>query len=75
MDKSLRKVTIIYYSDTSLELLHEVKCFPQNENGRVIITDKFKQDKSIIAVCEGEVDILNRIGDRVLNQGEDRKVN
>jgi len=65
MKKRLRKVTIIYYSDISLELMHEVTCFPQNENGRVIISDEFKKDKSIVAVCDGEINILNKIGDRV----------
>lgn len=62
-----RKVTVIYYSDNSLELLHEVETFLQNEQGRVIIPESFKEDKSIIAVCDGEVDIINKIGDRILS--------
>jgi len=62
----LRTVTIIYYSDLSLELMHKVQRFPQNENGRVVISANFKADKSIIAVCEGEINILNKVGDRVL---------
>ena len=61
-----RKVTIIYYSDSSLELHHQVESFPQNEHGRVIIPESFKQGKSIIAVCDGEIDILNKAGDRIL---------
>ena len=65
-DALLRTVTIIYYSDVSLELMHEVKRFPQNANGRVIIPGDFKDDKSIIAVCDGEINILNKVGDRVL---------
>lgn len=65
METTIRKVTIIYYRDVSLELMHETVCFPQNNNGRVIISEEFKQGKSIIAVCEGEVNILNKIGDRV----------
>jgi uncharacterized protein (TIGR02922 family) len=64
-NKLERLVTIIYYSDISLELMHEVKTFPQGKNGRVILSDKFKADKSIIAVCDGEITILNKIGDRV----------
>lgn len=60
-----RIVTIIYYSDISLELMHETHSFPENKNGRVIIPDSFKVDKSIIAVCDGEVTILNKIGDRI----------
>ncbi len=54
MEEQLRKVTIIYYNDISLELMHEVKCCRQNQNGRVIIPDEFKKDKSIIAVCDAE---------------------
>lgn len=65
VETMLRKVTVIYYSDLSLELMHEVATFPQNENGRVIISPQFKKDKSIIAVCDGEVSILNKVGDRV----------
>ena len=60
-----RLVTIVYYSDISLELLHEVHTFPQSKMGRVVIPDSFKVDKSIIAVCDGEITILNKVGDRV----------
>ena len=60
----LRKVTIIYYSDLSLELMHVIESFPQNENGRVILPMDFKANKSIVAVCDGEVSILNKIGDK-----------
>ncbi|MCO4798903.1 MAG: TIGR02922 family protein [Colwelliaceae bacterium] len=69
MESELRKVTIIYYSDLSLELMHEVATFPQNKNGRVIISDSFKKDKSIIAVCDGEAKILNKVGDRADDVG------
>ncbi|GLX77307.1 TIGR02922 family protein [Thalassotalea insulae] len=65
METKLRTVTIIYYNDISLELMHEVKCCRQNENGRVVIPEEYKVGKSIIAVCNGEVEILNKIGDRV----------
>ncbi len=60
-----RLVTIVYYSDISLELMHEVHTFPQSKTGRVVIPDNFKVDKSIIAVCDGEITILNKVGDRV----------
>lgn len=63
-----RNVTIIYYSDLSLELKYESVCFPQNENGRVVISEEFKKGKSIIAVCDGEVNILNKTGDRADNE-------
>jgi uncharacterized protein (TIGR02922 family) len=62
---NLRIVTIIYYSEISLELLHQTKAFKQNAQGRVILTEEFKKGKSIIAVCEGEIEILNKLGDRI----------
>ncbi len=62
-----RKVTIIYYQDDGLELYHSVKIFEQNAEGRVIIPQSYKDGKSIIAVCEGDVEILNKIGDRILS--------
>jgi len=62
-----RKVTIIYYRDDDLELHHKIKTFEQNADGRVIIPQEFKEGKSIIAVCDGEIDILNKIGDRVMS--------
>jgi uncharacterized protein (TIGR02922 family) len=65
-DVKYQLVTIIYYSDTSLELIHEVKHFEKSATGRVVIPQSFKAGKSIIAVCEGEINILNKIGDRII---------
>jgi len=62
-----RKVTIIYYCDDGLELHHKAKTFEQNEEGRVIIPQAFKEGKSIIVVCDGEIEILNKVGDRILS--------
>ncbi len=67
MNKKERKVTVIYYHLNSLELHHEVASFVESESGRVIIDEKFKDDKSIIAVCDGEIEILNKVGDRILS--------
>ena len=64
-ENTLRTVTVIYYCDTSLELLHETRKFEQNIHGRVILPDDFKDGKSIIAVCDGEIKILNKLGDRI----------
>jgi uncharacterized protein (TIGR02922 family) len=62
-----RTVTVIYYKDDSLELFHEAHTFDVHTNGRVILPDEFKQEKSIIAVCAGEIEILNKIGERILS--------
>lgn len=67
MAKMQRQVTIIYYQEDGLELHYQVETFEQNEDGRVIIPQDFKEDKSIIAVCDGEVEILNKVGDRILS--------
>ena len=64
-DKSLKEVTIIYYSDHSMELMHEVKYFPQNGEGRVCIPQEYKEGKSILVICEGNVNILNKFGERI----------
>ena len=63
---NVKTVTIIYYHDASLELMHSVETLIESENGRVVIPNNFKKGKSIIAVCEGTVNILNSIGDRIL---------
>ncbi|MDG1733037.1 MAG: TIGR02922 family protein [Thalassotalea sp.] len=70
---TLRKVSILYYDIQSLELNHSVENFPQRENGRVIISDEFKKNKSIIAVCDGEINVLNKIGDRVSEENIAKK--
>lgn len=64
--KKYRTVTIIFYTDVSLELHHETHSFVENKNGRIIIPQPYKEGKSIIAVCDGEIQILNKVGDRIL---------
>jgi uncharacterized protein (TIGR02922 family) len=66
---NLTTVTIIYYREDSLELKHEIKSYPKNKSGRVIIPREFKQDKSILAVCLGEITIINKFGDRIMSLG------
>jgi uncharacterized protein (TIGR02922 family) len=61
------QVTVIYYSDESLELFHEMAYFLKKNDGRVVIPQLFKKGKSIIAVCHGEVQILNKFGDRIIS--------
>lgn len=59
-------VTIIYYCDSSLELKHQICTFEKSDNGRVVIPEAFRKNKSIVAVCRGEVEILNKVGERIL---------
>ena len=65
----LTTVTIIDYHEDSLELKHEIKRYQKNASGRVIIPLAFKAGKSIVAVCLGEITIINKIGDRIISIG------
>lgn len=67
-----RQVTIIYYHENSLELYSHIGEFSENSQGRVVLPESFKEDKSIIAVCDGEVCILNKIGDRIVAHSQSR---
>ena len=66
-EQELTTVTILYYADHSLILEHEVKSYPKNQNGRIIIPPEFKVGKSILAVCLGEITIVNKFGDRIVS--------
>lgn len=64
------QATLIFFEEGALDLRHETHSFNRSENGRLIIPDELKQGRSIIAVCDGEVDILNSIGDRIVPLSE-----
>jgi len=59
------KVTILFYEDKDLTLHHETHELVVSASGRVIIPDHLKEGRSIIAVCEGDVDVLNKLGERI----------
>ena len=61
-----KTVTIIFYGESSLEIQYQVSQFELSNEGRVIIPDSFKAGKSIIAVCDGAINILNKLGDRII---------
>ncbi|SET87539.1 TIGR02922 family protein [Thalassotalea agarivorans] len=65
MDNAKRTVTILFYKDGSLEINQHIGQYPQESDGRVQIPESFKIGKSIIAVVDGEVEVLNKVGDRV----------
>ncbi len=64
--RALTQVTILYYEDDSLIMKHEVRCYPKNTAGRVVIPSDFKEGKNILAVCLGEITIINKFGDRIV---------
>ncbi|RLV59461.1 DUF2375 domain-containing protein [Parashewanella curva] len=68
-DKKLKTktVTVLYYSElANLEIKAEtLKNLPYQKQGyRVKLPDSFKSNKIIIAVLEGEVQLLNFLGER-----------
>ncbi len=65
MCEAQRKVTVIYCCDGELELYRKTRNFNLNTYGDMIIPQEFKRGKTIVALCEGEVDIINSIGDKL----------
>ncbi len=63
----LQTVTILYYCESSLVMKHQICQFMRNKDGRVRIPASFKLGKSIIAVCEGAINVLNVIGERAMS--------
>ncbi|NMP15229.1 MULTISPECIES: TIGR02922 family protein [unclassified Thalassotalea] len=59
------QVTVIYYETVSLELLHDVIDLEVSDEGKVIIPVQYKQGKSIISVYKGELNIINKVGERM----------
>ena len=59
------KVTVMYYLNGSLELQHETLSLEVSTSGRAVLDQDFKRGKSILAVYAGEVDVLNKMGDRL----------
>jgi len=62
----LKTVTLLYYCDNDLMLHHKTIDLPTSDAGRVIIPEHLKLGRSIIAVCEGKVEILNKLGERIM---------
>ncbi|MCL1079153.1 TIGR02922 family protein [Parashewanella spongiae] len=63
----VKTVTVLYYDAPAGLVMHNdvLQSLPVNANGRVLLTDEFREGKSIIAVLEGECKILNSLGERV----------
>ncbi len=60
------KVTMLYYDEDNPLLLQQqvLSGLNQSAKGRVIIPNEEKQGKIIIAILDGEVKVLNSLGDR-----------
>ncbi len=58
--------TLFFYQDSDITLHHETHTLELSPAGRAIIPAALKEGRSIIAVCEGEVEVLNKMGDRLI---------
>jgi uncharacterized protein (TIGR02922 family) len=67
MSEINRKVTVIFCCDNDLSLYRKTKIFNLDEYGKMIIPNHFKVGKTIVAMCDGEVDIINTIGDKLIS--------
>ena len=66
MEKSDIKVyTIIYQLEESLVINDAKLPLRKSKSGRVIIPDDFKKGRHVIAVIDGPVNVLDRLGDRM----------
>ncbi len=63
----VKTVTVLYYDAPVGLIMHNdvLQDLPTSESGRVLLSDAFREGKSIIAVLEGECKILNSLGERV----------
>jgi uncharacterized protein (TIGR02922 family) len=68
MCEAKRKVTVIYCCDKDLALYRKTQSFNLNAYGDMIIPQNFKRGKTIVAVCEGEIDVINSVGDKLVNE-------
>jgi len=68
MSEAKRKVTVIYCCDDELEMYRKTQSFNINAYGDMIIPQDFKRGKTIVAVCEGEVDVINSVGDKLVKE-------
>ncbi|OUS27545.1 TIGR02922 family protein [Thalassotalea sp. 42_200_T64] len=59
-------VTVFYYDNRSLVLKHRVMHYPYTANGKVMIPTEFKKYRAILAVYEGDLTVLNKVGERIL---------
>jgi uncharacterized protein (TIGR02922 family) len=68
MSEAKRKVTVIYCCDDDLSLYRKTRSFNLNAYGDMIIPQDFKRGKTIVAVCDGEINVINSIGDKLVEE-------
>lgn len=63
---TMKTVSIIYHCQLTQQLKSHEGQFMQKINGRVFIPQRFKKHKAILAVCEGPITLLNKVGERAM---------
>ena len=66
MSEANRKITVIYCCDNKLELYRETMDVNDNSYGDMVIPKDFRAGKTIVAVCEGEINILNSVDNKLV---------
>ena len=66
MSEANRKITVIYCCDNELELFKETMDINDNSYDGIVIPKDFRSGKTIVAVCEGEINILNSIDNKLV---------
>lgn len=67
MSETLTITVLFYDNEFLLELKSElIQNCSMADSGRVVIPEAFKEGKLIVAVLEGAVRVLNKLGDRAL---------
>ena len=82
-NSTLATVTIIYYHDESLELMHEIKHYPKNGQGRIVIPEDFNEKLKVLLSPHRQTNQGSRVNIRyglteaeaTLSLGESWKVN
>lgn len=68
MGEAKRKVTVIYCCDDDLAIYRKTQSFNLNAYGDMIIPQDFKRGKTIVAMCDGDIDIINSVGDKLVDE-------
>ncbi|WP_057830499.1 TIGR02922 family protein [Colwellia sp. TT2012] len=68
MSAAKRKVTVIYCCDDDLAMYRKTQTFNLNAYGDMIIPQKFKRGKTIVAFCDGDVNVINSVGDKLVDE-------
>ncbi|WP_019026342.1 TIGR02922 family protein [Colwellia piezophila] len=68
MSETARKVTVIYCCDNDIAMYTKTQTFKLNAYGDMIIPQDFKRGKTIVALCEGEINFINTVGDKLVDE-------